>query len=201
MAESKTQERIALYFDETVEKEDAVKLTKQMRLDPSRIVYHRIGGKYIYGVEMNCEPGFSRGYQKNYVSARSNENKADIRGTRCDIPGKRSCTKKCPESKSCEGCPNRDNKPVTISIEHSLENHGYDEFGSANEMTDQERYEFREILMQAHKRKPAEVSAFVMRHYGYSDREIQDKLKVTDRTVRRYINAASDLIRDIWLGL
>lgn len=199
MAETKITETVVVYFDETVRKEDAVKLTERMRLDPSRIVYHKIGDKYIYGVEMDCEPGFSRGYQKDYVNERSNENKADIRGQRCDVPAKRSYIKKCPEANSCEGCKYREYKPTTISIEHSLETRGHDEFGSLDEMSVQERIEFRESVNEAFNRKPEEVIAFVMDSYGYTNSEIQKRLKVSEKTVRRYIKTAANLIREIWL--
>ncbi|MBR0379548.1 MAG: hypothetical protein IJH62_03205 [Mogibacterium sp.] len=199
MAETKCKETVVIYFDETVRKEDAVRLTKEMRLDPSRVVYHKIGDRNIYGVEMDCVPGFSKGYRKAYVNDRANENKAEIRGQRCDVPGKRKCIKKCPEENSCEGCRYRDYKPTTISIEHSLETRGHDEFGSLDEMSVQEKNEFRESVEEAFKRKPEEVRAFVMDSYGYSNSEIQEKLKISERTVRRHIKAAAALIREIWL--
>ena len=198
MAETKSKETVVIYFDETVRKEDAVRLTKEMRLDPSKIVYHKIGGKYIYGVEMECEPGFSEGYQKAYVNARANEDKAEIRGQRCDVHGERKCVKKCPEANSCEGCKYRDYKPTAISIEHSLETRQHDEFGATGEMSVQQKIELTETIEEAFKLKPEEVKAFVLKHYGYSNPEIQERLKISERTVRRYVKEATALIRDIW---
>ena len=198
MAKAKSKETVVVYFDETVGKEDAVKLTERMRLDPSRIVYHKIGDKCIYGVEMDCEPGFSEGYKKEYVNARANEDKAEIRGQRCDVHGERKCVKKCPEANSCEGCKYRDYKPTTISIEHSLETRQRDEFGSTGEVSVQQKIELKETIEAAFKLKPEEVKAFVLKHHGFSNPEIQETLKVSERTVRRYITEATALIRDIW---
>lgn len=148
---------------------------------------------------MECKPGFKTSYITEYVNPRSNEGRDAKRGSRCNIRGVRSYLKKCPENRSCEGCPNRDYKPTTISIEQSAENFGYDIIGVIEDTSPQKRIEIEETIAKAIKEKPHEVEAFLLDYEGYSKKEIKDKLDISLATVYRWIDDAAELLRAIWL--
>ena len=198
MAETKN-ETVILYFEDNVTRADAVKLAVELGLDPSAVKKHPLGDLSVYGIEIECEPGFKTSYLTEYVNPRSNEGRDAKRGTRCDIPSKRNHLRKCPESRSCKGCPYRDYKPTSISIEQSADNYGYDIIGAIDGMSIQERIELKDAIAEAIKKKPREVAAFLLENEGYSKKEIQARFGISSATVYRWIDDAAELLRSIWL--
>lgn len=199
MAEAKKESVIA-YFEDNLKRKDAAKVARELNLDPSKLVCHKLGDKYVYGIEVESPAGFSDKYQREYVNRRSNEDKAERRGQRCLVPGERSCLKMCPEDRICEGCPNRDNKPTTISIEQSLEMTGQDTISDNSGFSIQQHIELKETLLEAASTLPAEVKAFCMLMEGYSKSEIQEEFKKSEATINRWIIKATNLMRDIWFS-
>lgn len=199
MAEAKKESVIA-YFEDNLRREDAVEVARELNLDPSKLVCHKLGDKYVYGIEVDSPVGFGHRYQRDYVNKRSNENKAERRGQRCLVPGERSCLKMCPEDRSCKGCPNRDNKPTSISIEQSFETVGQDTLPDNSGLSILQRIELKETLTEAARILPAEVMAFCMLMEGYSKPEIQEEFKKSEATINRWIIKATNLMREIWFN-
>ena len=201
MAEAKeARGTVVIYFSDTTSKAEAIEIAKKSGCDPTTVKKHRLGEKSVYGAEAEVPSAFIGDYQTQYVNARSNENKSEIRGQRCDVPGKRNHLKKCSENNKCEGCPLREFKPTTLSIHQTIEDFGYDVFGAEEELDIQQRIEFKETIEAAREISPSEVSAFLKFYAGATKKELQEEFDKSESTINRWLDLAINLIREIWFS-